>query len=285
MLYRRLFSIRVHLFLLLFWAVFCFDSLAISAETESGQALSGLESWKAFKKQMQDEHGTSISVLLDDHHQHILNGPGARNGRNIFWWNLTVKQDAWEGGRIVFKARGSTTDRNPSNGITPLVGSKLNLDWAAYETELAYIANLYVEQKFFDNKFLLAVGKFTCPSYFDENEEAGWDFFSHSLARNQIFPHKYHTVGALGRYNVTDKFYLQACITDAQGIRSETGLNTAFHDEDYFLTMTEVGIKTKNSEGLEGNYRVNTWYDPQPLSRHDGADSERDTLGVGLNFD
>ena len=175
-----------------------------------------LKSWKDFRKQMEERYGTSINILLDDHHQHILNGPGSRRGRNIFWWNLTVKQKLWEDGKLIFKARGSNTDGNPPNGITPLVGPKLNLDWAAYEMELAYIANLYIEQKLMNDKLLVAAGKMTFPDYFDENKVAGWDFFSHSLARNQVFIHKYHTIGALGRYDFSDKFYVQAGITDVQ---------------------------------------------------------------------
>jgi hypothetical protein len=247
-----------------------------------------LQSWKDFKKQMEDRHGTSISIILDDHHQQILNGPGDGEGRNIFWWNLTIKQKVWQAGRLIFKARGSTIDGidgDPPNGITPLVGSKLNLDWAAYETELCYVANLYLEQKLLDNKLLIAIGKLTFPEYFDENKVAGWDFFAHSLARNQAFPHKYHTIGALGRYDLSDWLYVQAGITDAQGIRSETGLNTTFDDETYFLKMGEMGIKTKNSKGLEGNYRFDIWCDPQPLKRHDGSGFERDTVGFGTSFD
>ncbi|MCJ7777772.1 MAG: carbohydrate porin, partial [Sedimentisphaerales bacterium] len=41
----------------------------------------------------------------------------------------------------------------------------------------------------------------------------------------------------------------------------------------------------KNSKGLEGNYRFDFWYDPQPLSRHDGGGFERDTVGFGTSFD
>lgn len=244
-----------------------------------------LGSWKNTKMYMEEKYGTNINITLDDHHQQILNGPGSRKGRNIFWWNLTVKKELWDCSRLVFKARGSTTDRNPPNGITPLVGPKLNLDWAAYETEMFYIANLYLEQKLCDEKLFVALGKLTFPSFFDENKVASWDFFSHSLARNQAFPHKYHTIGILGRYDFSDSLYVQAGVTDAQGIRSETGLNTALHDEDYFLTMGEVGVRTTNNEGLEGNYRFDIWYDPQPLTRHDGKGSERDTFGFGVSFD
>ncbi len=244
-----------------------------------------IESWKGFKRHMEEKYGTSISILLDDHHQHILNGPGARKGRNIFWWNATIKQRIWKGGKVIFKARGSNTDRNPPNGITPLVGSRLNLDWAAYETQMLYVANLYLEQMFCNNKLMIAAGKITFPSYFDENKYGSWDFFSHSLARNQAFPHRYHTIGALGKYVISDRLYVSAGVTDAQGIRSETGLNTAFRDEDYFITMGEVGIKTKNNKGLEGNYRFDVWYNPQPLTRYDGKGAERDNIGYGVSFD
>jgi len=243
-----------------------------------------LESWKNFKKNMEEKYGTSIGITLDDHHQQILNGPGARKGRNIFWWNLTLKQKLWEGGKLIFKARGSLPDNEPPNGITPLVGTKLNLDWAAYETASLYVANVYLEQKLLNDKLLIALGKLNFPDYFDENKVAGWDFFSHSLAKSQAFPHRYHTIGALGRYDLSDRLYVQAGISDAQGIRSETGLNTAFYDEDYFITMGELGIKTKNSKGLEGNYRFDLWYDPQPLTKHKGG-SERDTIGFGVSFD
>jgi len=244
-----------------------------------------LDSWRKFKKQMLEQYGTNIGIVLDDHHQQILNGPGARKGRNLFWWNLGIDQNLWQGARLIFKARGSNTDGNPPNGITPLVGSRLNLDWAAYETEMLYVANLYLEQKLFNDKFLLAIGKITFPSYFDENKYGSWDFFSHSLARNQAYPHIYHTIGVLGRYDITDSLYVQAGITDAQGIRSETGLNTALHDEDYFITMGELGIKTKNKKGLEGNYRFEFWYNPQPLTRYDGKGTERDSTGYGVSFD
>jgi hypothetical protein len=35
-----------------------------------------LKSWRDFKKEMEEKYGTSIGVVLDDHHQHILSGPG-----------------------------------------------------------------------------------------------------------------------------------------------------------------------------------------------------------------
>jgi hypothetical protein len=52
-----------------------------------------------------------------------------------------------------------------------------------------------------------------------------------------------------------------------------------------FITMAEMGIKTNNSQGFEGNYRFDLWYNPQPLTRYDGKNPERDTVGVGFSFD
>lgn len=65
-----------------------------------------LRSWKNFRQQMEDRCGTSIGIVLIGHHQQVLNGPGSREGRNIFWWNLTIKQKLWEDGKLIFKARG-----------------------------------------------------------------------------------------------------------------------------------------------------------------------------------
>jgi carbohydrate-selective porin OprB len=203
----------------------------------------------------------------------------------LFWWNLTVKQDLWEKGQLIVKARGGNTDGHPPNGITPLVGSKLNVDWAAYETALLYVANVYLKQKLFDDKLMLAFGKITFPNYFDENKIGSWNFFSHSLARNQVFPHRYHTLGALVRYDWTEAFYLQGGITDGDGIRDETGLNTSFDGDNHWVSMLEAGIKTRTAGGLAGNYRFDIWNDGRELARHDGTGTKKDNVGFGVSFD
>ncbi|MCJ7544082.1 MAG: carbohydrate porin, partial [Phycisphaerae bacterium] len=78
--------------------------------------------------------------------------------------------------------------------------------------------------------------------------------------------------------------YVQAGAIDVQGIRSETVLQTAFHGEDYFLSMYEAGFKTK-IRGKEGNYRFTLFHDPTRLSRHDRGGTENDNLAFGVSFD
>lgn len=246
------------------------------------------EAWKQLKKDLESTTGTSFSVSLDDHAQFVLNGPGEDHHRNLFWWNVTVTQKLWPDAKLVVRVRGSSNANGqthaPPHGVYPLVRPKMNLDWMWAETNWIYVANLYLEQKLLDKKLTITLGKINAPLYFDTNNVAGWDFLSHSIAKNQILPHKYHTLGAIVRYDVADWMYVQVGAIDAQGIRSETGFNTAFHAEDWWQAMYEVGFKTAFG-GKEGNYRFTLFQDPTRLSRFDHTGVQYDTLAFGVSFD
>jgi hypothetical protein len=120
-------------------------------------------------------------------------------------------------------------------------------------------------------------------TFFDNNKATG-DFLSYSLMKNLAFPHRSHTLGVVVRCDPVKWMYIQAGAIDVQGIRSETGFQTAFHGEDYFLSEYEVGFVTK-WWGREGNWRFDLWHDPTRLSRHDRRGTENDNLGFGVSFD
>lgn len=244
--------------------------------------------WQKAKKDLEESTGTSFALTLDNHSQFILSGRGEGHERNLFWWSLTVTQKLWPNAKLIARIRGSSNahgqDDAPPHGIGPLISPKINLDSLWSETEFLYVANLYLEQKLLDNKLLIAVGKIKEDVYFDNNDVATADFFSYSLAKNLAIPHKSHTIGAVVRYDITDWVYVQAGVIDAQGIRSETGLDTAFHGEDYFLSLYEVGFKTK-FWGKKGNWRFDLWNDSSHLSRYDRSGTESNTLGFGVSFD
>ena len=220
--------------------------------------------WTKMKKDLEQTTGTSFAITLDNTDMWVLNGPGADQMRDLLWWNLTVTQKLWTDAKLIVRVRGSTdTHKNlPPHGLYPVVHPKLNLDWRWAETTCIYVANLYLEQKLLDKKLTITIGKINAPLLFDTNNVAGWDFLSHSIARNAAYPHKYHTLGAVVRYDVTDWLYVQAGAIDAQGSRSETGFSTAFHAEDWWQSMYEVGFKTKLA-GKEGNWRFELWHDPR----------------------
>lgn len=235
--------------------------------------------WKAFKKQMQEETGTSVGLCLNNTNQVILNGPKEGKDRHVFWWNLNLTQDLWPEAKLIVNTRGGS-----GRGLGHLIGDKLNTNWMAGETRCLYVSHLLLEQKLFDGKLTFWGGKLDIDDYFDTNEVASWNFLSYSLARNPTIPCPWHAVGAVVRYQPTDWLYAQAGAVDAQGSGTETGLNTAFHDEDYFFSMYEVGFRTSLAR-RPGNYRFILWYDPQPVDRIDGGGSKRDDTGFALSFD
>ncbi len=262
---------------------------APTAPPNSADAGDWFKAWQKMKKDLEQTTGTSFSLNLDEHMQCVLNGPGEGNERDLFWWNLTVTQKLWKDAKLIVRVRGSSHAHGqhnpaPPHGISPLVNPKLNLDWMWSETTCIYVANLYVEQKLLDNKLMIAVGKINESVYFDTNDLGSWDFLSHSIAKNQAFPHKYHTIGAVVRYDPTDWLYFQAGAIDAQGIRSEMGTNTAFTGPAWFQSMYEVGLKS-NFAGKKGNYRFELWHDPSHLTRWDGHGTENSTVGFGISFD
>jgi hypothetical protein len=258
------------------------------ATSQSSNLGDWFEAWKKMKKDLEETTGTSFALTLDNHAQDVLNGPGEGHQRNLFWWNLTVTQKLWKDAKLITRVRGSSNahgqDYPPPHGIYPVVQPKLNLDWMWSETTWIYVANLYVEQKLWNKKVTISIGKINAPLLYDVNEVAGWDFLSHSLAKNQAFPHKYHTIGAVVRYDITNWLYAQAGAIDARGVRSEMGTNTAFSSPSRWQSMYEAGIKTSIA-GRQGNYRFDLWNDPTPLNRWDGHGSEHSTYGFGLNFD
>ncbi len=242
--------------------------------------------WGDLKTKIKETTGTEIDGTIDNNTRFLINGVGQGHMRNLFWWNMTAKQNLWKDAELVARVRGCTdgTGGEPSHGIYHFITPKQNLDWHWGETECLYLANVVLKQRLLDKKLLIAVGKINEVIYFDTNNVAGFDFLSFHLARNASFPHRPHTIGSVVRYDVADWLYVQAGLIDDEGIRSEMGTNTAFHGECRWQSMYEAGVKTKIG-GREGNYRVDVWHDPTPLARHDGTGSERDNVGFGMSFD
>jgi len=228
---------------------------------------------------MEDTTGTHVGLCTITTSQAVLNGKVEGKDRTVFWWNLNVTQRLWPGAKLITNTRGGS-----GNGLEGIDGSKHNTNWTRHEPECVYVSHLYLEQKLFDDKLTLDVGKLDTEDFIDTNKAASWDFLSYSLARNPTIPCHWHAIGAVARYDLLPWLYVQGGVADAQGSWTETGLNTAFHDEDYFVSLYEVGLTPKLG-ARQGNYRFILWYDPQPLGRIDGSGVNRDDLGFGLSFD
>ena len=93
-----------------------------------------------------------------------------------------------------------------------------------------------------------------------------------------------------------DWMYFGVVAADAQADGRETGLRTAFHNEDYFFAGAELGFLPiwETSRGnLPGAYRFGVWYDPQPKEmffndlggRRTTVPMKRDDVGFFFNMD
>ena len=68
----------------------------------------------------------------------------------------------------------------------------------------------------------------------------------------------------------------------------ETGFNTAFHGEPYFLYMGEVGFMPDlliNENWLPGTYRFGVWYTHDKKTRYSDGSAKFDDEAFYLSFD
>lgn len=167
------------------------------------------------------------------------------------------------------------------------VGSFFEINDAAKGDHIL-IDKLYVQFTVLDRLFTFDIGKIEIKDLFDSSAVAHCEksqFFAEPFVHNLAVPWPKHGLGIRVLYEPSDFWYIQAAIGDAQADKRETGFRTTFHDEDYFFSVAEVGVRP-NLLNLPGTYRFLIWYDPQDKSYLDGSGhSKRDDLGFALSFD
>lgn len=162
------------------------------------------------------------------------------------------------------------------------------------------VIELWYEQSFFDDTLRIRLGKLDmtggfecrgCAVSFDGNAYANDEntqFLNSALINNPTIPFPDYGLGAIVFWNPVENWYLSFGAADAQADLRETGFNTAFHDEDYFVYMAETGFtpQFESANGpLQGAYRFGVWYDPQPKAHADAGSEYRDDTGFYLSFD
>ena len=187
-----------------------------------------------------------------------------------------------------------------SDGINdPAVGSAFGVNADAIGNRSLDIVELYYEGSFWDDTLNIRIGKLDmtggfecrgCPVSFDGSMYANDEvtqFLNGALVNNPTIPFPDYALGAILQWNPVENWYLSIGAADAQADGRETGFNTAFHDEDYFLYMVETGITPQldSANGpMQGAYRIGMWYDPQPKA-YDGGPEERDDHGFYVSCD
>jgi hypothetical protein len=235
--------------------------------------------WQKMKEDLDRLTGTTFDLCVHNQEQVILTGPGRGKERHTFWWHLNIEQRLWPDARLITSTRGGGGD-----GLANVLPTRLNTDWESNEPDPIYVSQFFLQQKLANNRLTLSLGKMGLGNHFDTNAVGDWDFLSYSLARNPTSPTVWHVLAAMARYDVTDKFYVQAGIADANGSPTELGFNTAARGNHATFSLFEAGV-TPRFGGRPGAYRLTLWHDTRPVDRPDGDGSNRGDVGFGLSFD
>ncbi len=191
-------------------------------------------------------------------------------------------------GSIFIHGEGGWTDSEGIDGQS--VGSFFGVNADAIGNRSLDIVELFYEVSLTD-RLGLTVGKIDFSGFFDAsayaNDEAT-QFLNGALVNNPTVPFPDYSLGVILSYDLTDNWYLMGGIADAQADGRETGFNTAFHDEAYFVYLVETGVTPQMDSvngPLQGTYRVGFWYDPQPKAHSDTTKLYRDDNGFYISCD
>ncbi len=261
--------------------------------------------WGGLRTEL-EEWGVTLDLSLTTVYQHnVHGGEKTRHGHRVtgsYDLELTLSPPLPllpEGGTIYLLANGGWDQGLTGRGIT---GDLFGTNYDAVDDRSIDVVNLWYEQSSLDDRVRFRLGKINLTFDFDTNayaNDVSSQFLNSALNNNPqiIFPgFALGHVGAQVVVTPVDWFYFAAGVADGQADYRETGLNTAFHDEDYFFSMFEFGLtptwKTARGE-LPGGYRFGLWYDPQPKEvffddldgRRTTVPYRRDDVGFYLSFD
>ena len=245
------------------------------------------------------EQGVRVGLGLTQVYQVNLEGGLATHrhaGRYTGSYDLEVELDLERllrlpGGTFFVLAEGSWSDGLNASSVGGLLG--LNDD--AGGDRSIDVTEMWHEQRLLDGRLIFRIGKIDltsgfecrrCPAAFDGSAYANDEvtqFLSSALVNNPTIPFPDNGLGAMVHVEPVAGLYVAAGVADAQADGRETGLRTAFHEEDQFLGILEVGL-APGLLGRPGAYRVGLWYDPQPKDRFSGG-TQRDDVGFYASCD
>jgi len=207
-------------------------------------------------------------------------------GRHVSRYDMEMSMDlekllGIEGGSFFVHGWGGWPNEEGVDGHS--VGSAWGINALSVGNRGMDIVEAFYEGPFFNDNFIIAIGKLDFTGIFDASEYADDEccqFLNASLVDDPSIPFPAQGLGVVLNWSITDSWYLMGGVIDAQGDNRETGFRTALHEEDYFFYALETGITAGS-----GNYRVGLWNDPQPKANSDGTKNYRDDLGVYTSCD
>ncbi len=256
--------------------------------------------WGGVRTTMEDA-GISLKLFYNQQYQqNFRGGLETNNGHRLSGsYDFVPELDFGKMGLIpnasfFMEAKGTWSD-----GINPdKVGALFNVNSDAGDDHALFIKKWWYKQFLLDKKIELRLGMLESNkdlvdvSLYANHEDK--DFLNRLSIRDGTIPHR-TGLGAYLKLQPVDWFYFQALTLDAQNHDRQTGFNTAFHDERWFMGYWEAGFtpKWQTDRGpLPGRYRIGWWYDPRSKQVFENSLGGRkqpnhrgDDVGFYLGFD
>lgn len=170
----------------------------------------------------------------------------------------------WESAGFYLKFKGTHGD-----GINDFVGARSSVNSDAEGDKAVFVKKWWYWDKLFDDKIEFRLGMLeTNKDLYDVGLYANHedkDFLNRQSIRNSTIPQT-TGIGAHVRVSPVDWFYAQAAVLDIQYEKYRTGFDTAFHGEDWFVGLAEIGFtpEWETPKGpMPGSYRLGASYDPR----------------------
>lgn len=249
-----------------------------------------------------EQRGIDFGVSMTAIYQHNAHGGLQTHGGHRITgsvdWELTLDTEGlglWPGGTLFAAAESSWNDGIGGDRVGNLFG--VNTDAAGDRAIL--VAELWYEHVFWEGKARFRAGKMDVGVDFDTNAYANDEtaqFLNPALVNTGNIPMPDLGLGVQLLIEPLDWLYVGIVAADAQADGRETGLRTAFHDEDHFFVALEIGflpLWQTAGGNLPGGYRFGIWYDPQPKDRFFNdlggrltiVPRKRDDMGFYFNMD
>lgn len=247
-----------------------------------------------------EAHGFTFNLLFTTVYQHNVHGGlNTHNAHNITGraeLELAFETEAlglWQGGSLY-----SFTESAWNDAIDEDVGDLFGVNGIPIGDRPVRVRELWYQQELGD-LLRIKFGKMDLAVEIDTNAYANWEvtqFLNNSLINAGNLPLPDYGIGAVLGVQPSDWLYLTFTAADARADGDETGLNTAFHDEDYLFGAMELGLTPTwhtPMGDLPGAYRFILWYDPQPKEIFPPPDADqddpirfkRDDVGFVFNMD
>ncbi|MFO0828162.1 MAG: carbohydrate porin [Phycisphaerales bacterium] len=251
--------------------------------TEPGEWFGGLSYWEwkrltgdwAGARTWLEEHGVTIeSSFTIEWGDAISGGVGHKwVTRNYFDFNATFDTEKlfeWKGGTFYVDVASSNTPYDDAFVPVVQLTSNLEIDGNTFQ-----IANLWYEQKLFDDLLRMKFGKIDASLEFGYLEAAQGFLNVSALLPTTMYTipwYPYSGLGGLAFLYPCDSFYIGGGAFDANDQPAQF-----LHDDPFnqVWAVGETGLTWKQIGSLrDGRVSVGGWWDSRELDRFDGAGVE-----------